>query len=79
MADLLAAESASDERAVDEEARKFLRELLADGPLAAVLLGPPRCVSIVSMAMRMWRETSPWSQQVPYVRRHEALAEVRSS
>lgn len=34
-ADLLAAESAGDERAADEEARKFLRELLADGPLAA--------------------------------------------
>ncbi len=34
-ADLLAAESASDERAADEEARTFLRELLADGPLAA--------------------------------------------
>jgi hypothetical protein len=34
-ADLLAAESAGDERAADEEARTFLRELLADGPLAA--------------------------------------------
>jgi putative DNA primase/helicase len=34
-ADLLAAESAGDERAADEEARRFLRELLADGPLAA--------------------------------------------
>jgi hypothetical protein len=33
-ADLLAAESAGDERAADEEARTFLRELLADGPLA---------------------------------------------
>jgi hypothetical protein len=34
-ADLLAAETAADERAADEQARTFLRELLADGPLAA--------------------------------------------
>ena len=34
-ADLLAAESGGDDRAADEEARAFLRELLADGPLAA--------------------------------------------
>jgi hypothetical protein len=34
-ADLLAAESAGDERAADEEARTFLRQLLADGPLGA--------------------------------------------
>ena len=34
-ADLLAAESAGDEGAPDEEARTFLRELLADGPLGA--------------------------------------------
>ena len=34
-ADLLAAESVGEERAADEEARTFLRDLLADGPLAA--------------------------------------------
>jgi hypothetical protein len=52
-ADLLAAESAGDERAADEEARTFLRELLADGPMAArKVLEEARKVGISEITLR---------------------------